>query len=97
MTLEEFVRENRHADVSSLALRMRQFPELDAAFALQQIEGWQRAEQKLPELAATPGWLWPKRLSLEQCSSQLTALYKKAVLEKWKMDNGKWKMTHFPL
>ena len=67
---------------------MRQYPEVDAAFALQQIEGWQRAEHKLPELAAIEGWLWPKRLSLEQCSSQVTALYKRAVLEKWTMENG---------
>ena len=82
MSTEEFVRKNRDADVSTLALHMRQYPEVDAAFALQQIEGWQRASQKLPELAAIEGWLWPKRVSLEQCSSQATALYKKAVLEK---------------
>jgi hypothetical protein len=66
---------------------MRQYPEMDAAFALQQIEGWQKARQKLPELAAIDGWLWPKRVSVEQSSSQATALYKKAVLEKWKMEN----------
>ncbi|MBR4460101.1 MAG: hypothetical protein IKS26_01190 [Paludibacteraceae bacterium] len=65
---------------------------MDAAFALQQIEGWQKARQKLPELAAIDGWLWPKRVSVEQSSSQATALYKKAVLEKWKMENGKWKI-----
>ena len=61
---------------------MRQYPEVDAAFALRQIEGWQRAEHKLPELAAIEGWLWPKRLSLEQCSSQSTAVYKRQVLSK---------------
>ena len=92
MTLEEFVRKNREADVRALALHMRQYPEMDAAFALQQIEGWQKARQKLPELAAIDGWLWPKRVSVEQSSSQATALYKKAVLEKWKMENGKWKI-----
>ena len=92
MNLEEFVRENKRADVSALALRMRQYPELDAAFALQQIEGWQRAEHKLPELAAIEGWLWPKRLSVEQCSSQRTAVYKRQVLEKWTMENGQLKI-----
>lgn len=59
---------------------MRQYPDVDAAFALQQIEGWQRARTKLPELAATNGWWWPVRLSMEQCSSQDTALYKTTVL-----------------
>ena len=82
MILEEFIRQNRHADVSALALRMRQYPEVDAAFALRQIEGWQRAEHKLPELAAIEGWWWPKRLSLEQCSSQSTAVYKRQALSK---------------
>jgi len=80
LQLEEFVKQNRNADVAALALRMRQFPELDAAFALQQIEGWQKASQKLPELAAIEGWRWPKRLAFEQCSSETTARYKQSVL-----------------
>ena len=84
MTTEEFVAQHRLADVNALALKMRQYPEVDAAFALQQIEGYQKAQHKLPEIAAIDGWQWPKRLSMEQCSSQTTALYKRAVLEKWK-------------
>ena len=110
MNTAEFVRQNRHADVETLALRMRQYPEVDAAFALQQIAGWQKAREKLPELAGInvndndndnenendndnvnenenenksdgpAEWLWPKRLSLEQCSSEVTAKYKRAVL-----------------
>ena len=71
---------------------MRQYPEVDAAFALQQIAGWQKAREKLPELAEirrvqevqgvqeVQEWLWPRRLSLEQCSSQSTAVYKRRVL-----------------
>lgn len=88
----EFIRQNRHADVETLALRMRQYPEVDAAFALQQIAGWQKAREKLPELAGIgttesrsdglTEWLWPRRLSLEQCSSQSTAVYKRQVLSK---------------
>ena len=68
----------------ALALHMRQYPEMDAAFALQQIEGWQKARQKLPELAAIDGWLWPKRVSVEQSSSQATAIYKRQMLSKVK-------------
>lgn len=78
---------------------MRQYPEVDAAFALQQIAGWQKAREKLPELAGInvndndndnanvnksdgpAEWLWPKRLSLEQCSSEVTAKYKRGVME----------------
>jgi len=66
--------------VADLALRMRQFPEVDAAFALMQIEGWQKARTKLPTLAAIPGWTWPKRLSMEQCSSEECAALKLRIL-----------------
>lgn len=53
---------------------------MDAAFALQQIEGWQKARHKIPSLAADPHWHWPVRLSMEQCSSELTARYKSSLL-----------------
>ena len=88
MTLEEFVRENRHADVSSLALRMRQFPELDAAFALQQIEGWQRTQHKLPQIAARDDWWYPVRVSCEQASSEMTAHYKAQLLSRLSLPNN---------
>ncbi|MCQ2335308.1 MAG: SAM-dependent methyltransferase [Paludibacteraceae bacterium] len=80
MSTDEFIASFRDADLTQSALRVRQYPNVDAAFALQQIEGWQRARTKLPELAAIDGWHWPHRLSLEQCSSQLTAHYKLQLL-----------------
>lgn len=59
-----------------MALRVRQYPEVDAAYAIIQIEGWQKARTKLPELAATEGWKWGRRLNMEQCSSQDAAQLK---------------------
>ena len=53
---------------------------MDAAFALQQIEGWQKARVKLPSLSRVEGWRWPKRLSMEQCSSEETAMLKKRIV-----------------
>lgn len=61
---------------------------LDAAFALQQIDGWQRGRLKLPTLAAIPDWHWPVRLSLEQCSSEETARYKAHLLKQLIADSG---------
>jgi len=81
MTNTEFILQHRTEDVRKLALR--KMPEgLDAAFCLQQIEGWQLARKKIPEWAATDGLLFPPRLSMEQCSSQQTALYKRGVVER---------------
>lgn len=82
MTTEEFIQTYRTADVSQLALQARRYPDVDIAFALQQIEGWQRAKSKIPAIASIPNWLYPKRLSLEQCSSEHTAQYKKYLVSR---------------
>lgn len=81
MTTQAFIQEYRDYDVAQLALRIRQFPEVDAAFALQQIDGYQRAKSKLPSLAERADWHWPARLSVEQCSSEQTAQYKADLLQ----------------
>ena len=51
---------------------------------LQQAEGRERTKDKLPTFAAMDDWWYPVRLSLEQCSSELTARYKAQLV------NGKW-------
>jgi len=84
LTTAEFIHTYREDDVSASALRIRQFPDVDAAFALMQIEGWQKARTKLPTLAAIDGWTWPRRLSMEQCSSEETALLKRRLLGKYR-------------
>ena len=45
-------------------------------FALDQIAGRQTARQKLPTWAAIDGIVYPPHISMEQCSSEATALYK---------------------
>ncbi len=52
----------------------------DFRFCLQQIEGRQRTRDKLPLFATIPGWLYPPRLNLEQCSSERTARFKAGLL-----------------
>ena len=74
-----FVREHRDEDVRRLALRGTKDPEVDLGFALQQIDGRRRAQEKLPSWAAVEGIVWPPHLSMEQCSSEQTARYKAEV------------------
>lgn len=80
MNTEAFIAAYREDDITQTALRTRQFPDVDAAFALQQIEGWQKARLKLPSIAAIPGWIWPRRLSVEQSSSEECAALKQRIL-----------------
>ena len=75
----EFVREHLEDDVRLLALRGSKDPEVDLGFALQQIDGRRRAQEKLPSWVAVEGIVWPPHLSMEQCSSEQTARYKAEV------------------
>lgn len=77
----EFVNEHRGDDVRTLALQAARFPDVDIRVAVTQIEGWQHACAKLPEWAATDGILYPPRISMEQCSSSVTALYKASLMQ----------------
>lgn len=74
-----FISQHWQDDVRELALRGTKDPEVDLAFALQQIDGRRRAQEKLPSWAAIEGIVWPPHLSMEQCSSELTARYKAKV------------------
>ena len=75
----EFIAANRDKEPSALALQTRRYPSVDMREAVTQIEGWQTARYKLPTWAETEGIIYPPRISMEQCSSETTALYKAAI------------------
>ena len=76
-----FIEENVRADVRSLALQAKKYPQVDMAMAVVQIAGRQIAEAKVPSWYHTEGLLYPKHLSMEQCSSEATAIYKAGLVE----------------
>ena len=76
-----FIEENLRADVRSLALQAKKYPQVDMAMAVVQIAGKQIAEAKVPTWYRTEGLLYPKHLSMEQCSSEATAIYKAGLVE----------------
>ena len=77
---EQFIRKHLTADVRTLALSAH--PDgVDIKYALTQISGWQAARLKVPLWAATEGIVYPKHLSLEQCTSQYIAQYKATAVE----------------
>ena len=81
MTNEEFIKQHRHDDVRTLALR-RAEEGVDVKWCLQQIEGWQKACEKLPRWSQVDGLWYPPVLSMEQCSSELTARYKATIVSR---------------
>ena len=77
------IQQHLHDDVQQLALQRNRFPQLsdtDFRFFLQQIEGRQRTQSKLPSFAHLSDWWYPVRLSCEQCSSEATARYKAQLI-----------------
>lgn len=75
-----FIEEHRRDDVRVLALQGNKYPEVDMAMAVTQIAGRQIAEVKVPSWHRMPHLLYPRHLSMEQCSSEATAVYKASLL-----------------
>lgn len=75
-----FIQEHLSDDVKRLALT-KPVAGIDLRYALQQIDGRQRAKSKLPLLSANPDIIFPVHLSVEQCSSEATARYKADLLK----------------
>lgn len=77
----DYIREHAGDDIRRLAFQS--VPEgIDKPFVLNQIACRQKARRKLPSWAACEALVYPPSLSLEQCSSETTALYKASLLER---------------
>ena len=72
----DFIRQHQDDDVRQLAFLGSKYPEVDMPFALDQIRGRKMARVKLPRWASIEGIIYPPHISMEQCSSEQTALYK---------------------
>lgn len=78
--VQDFINRHQHDDPVMLMLQSKKYPHLPFKAVVQQIQSRQKARQKLPEWFATKGILFPPPLSLEQCSSEITAKYKAGLL-----------------
>ena len=76
----QYISQHRNDDINSLALKAAPY-DVDRHFALQQIEAMQKLKHKVPSWADNPDLFFPPRLSIEQCSSELTAVYKAQLVE----------------
>ncbi|MBP5364902.1 MAG: SAM-dependent methyltransferase [Bacteroidales bacterium] len=71
---------NADADVRQLALKLKSNAGVRNDLVLRQIEGRQQMARKAPSLAAADGVVFPRHLSVEQCSSEATARYKASLV-----------------
>ena len=75
----EFIRIHADEDVRQLAFLGKKHPEVDMAYALDQIAGRQKARVKIPSWVSIDGIVYPPHISMEQCSSEQTARYKASI------------------
>ena len=79
--IQEFIRANAKADVRKLALQKHKYPEWPFDKVLDQIQSRQKAKKKLPSWFENQELLFPPAISMEQCSSEITALYKTSLVK----------------
>ncbi|WP_294285213.1 class I SAM-dependent methyltransferase [uncultured Chryseobacterium sp.] len=78
--IQQYIDANLNTDLHTLLLKKSPFPEVSMQDIVQQIKGKQVAQKKFPFLL-NDGIVFPPQLSLEQSSSDKTALYKSEILK----------------
>ncbi|MCR5455592.1 MAG: SAM-dependent methyltransferase [Bacteroidales bacterium] len=79
---KQFAADNADADVRGLALRLKEAADFRPKYVLQQIAGRQMMRRKMCTWAQNPDIVYPVHLSVEQCSSEFTANYKRKIVER---------------
>ena len=77
----EFIRAHSRDDVRLLALQAPRYPDVDMPAAIVQIAGRQAAANKIPSWQSIEELWYPRHLSMEQCSSEITAQYKSTLAD----------------
>ena len=76
----DFITQNWTKELTQLAFQLSK-SDLPKEFILNQIQGKQKAKDKLPTWFENNQILFPKKISIEQASSELTAKFKADLLE----------------
>lgn len=79
--LSDFIQAHIDDDTATLLLSAHRHGGVDVPFAVGQIEARRRLKGKLPEWYQNAGLIMGGRVPAEQCSSELTARYKRGLVE----------------
>ncbi len=76
-----FIKTHLNDEVTSLLLQAKKYPNLNIPDLVWQIKARQKAKIKLPEWFNNEDIIFPKMLSVEQCSSEITAKFKASLMQ----------------
>ena len=79
--VQQFIEEHLNEPPASLMFKASRYPHLPMQQVVEQVVSKRKAKYKIPEWFATRGIVYPPRLSMEQCSSQVTAEYKASLVK----------------
>ncbi len=77
--VQEYINSHLAGDVHKIAMGKSPFPGIEARELAAQIAAKKKSVRKLPSIYACKGIYYPPLLSIEQCSSETTALYKSGL------------------
>ena len=78
--VKEFIKSHLSDDTDKLLLNAQRYPEIKMSFAVDQIIARRQIRDKLPSWYLNDHLIYPSRLSTEQCSSEITAIYKQHLI-----------------
>lgn len=78
--IQKFIDDHLNDQPADLMLKASQFPDWPMKAIVEQIVAKRKAKSKLLEWFSTQGLIWPAAISMEQCSSELTAKYKAGLV-----------------
>lgn len=84
----DFILQNQNTNPKEAALKASSNPNVNVAFAVNQISGMQIAKTKLPMWYKNDQVIYPSHISMEQCSSQATAQYKARIANRLIKNNN---------
>lgn len=78
--IQEFINDNLNSDTTSILLKGTSFSSVETTEIVEQIQAKKRCENKLQTWFSTENIYYPKKLNIEQTSSEITAKYKSELI-----------------
>lgn len=78
--VQKFIKNNCNTDIVSVLLKKPIFEGISQKELVEQLEAKKKCEKKLPTWFKTPNIYYPKKLNIEQTSSEKTAAYKSQIV-----------------
>lgn len=76
----QFIIEHEGEDHNKILLSASRYPDVDIPTAARSIAARKKIKSKIPTFYNEPSLIYPTTLSLEQCSSEATAIYKQSLI-----------------